>query len=415
MVVTKKKEMPYQRVLSSWSIRNKLLLLFFCIFLPALILAFVNGMNERREIIARAEQGITTVAESMAAQHEQMLTSTRQLLVTLSQLPDVQQRNVKACNTLFLKLIQEYPHYTNISLATPDGNMIAASMPFIPGSVNLSDRRHIREAIRTLDFSAGEYVVGRISKVPSLNFTYPVLDRHGKLRAIVIAAFNLNEYEQYITRIQMPVGAAVSITDYKGVRLFRWPSNATAAVGKPIPMTTIDRAMRALRGIFRQEGSDGVNRIYALRAMNLRKGAPPYLYMMVGINEQGVLHEANARMMTQIMIVGCIGLLVAVLTWLFVLLIVVRPIRKLSLASQKLGRGQRDVRTGLPHSADEIGKLANAFDSMATLLDAREKERDEAEQALRESELRFRRISAITSDIAYSCRTEEDGIFRLIG
>jgi HD-GYP domain-containing protein (c-di-GMP phosphodiesterase class II) len=37
----------------------------------------------------------------------------------------------------------------------------------------------------------------------------------------------------------------------------------------------------------------------------------------------------------------------------------------------------------LPHHADEIGQLANSFDSMASLLDVKEKERDEAEQALR--------------------------------
>jgi len=37
----------------------------------------------------------------------------------------------------------------------------------------------------------------------------------------------------------------------------------------------------------------------------------------------------------------------------------------------------------------------------------------QADDALRESETRFRRISAITSDIAYSCRTEEDGHFSI--
>jgi len=37
----------------------------------------------------------------------------------------------------------------------------------------------------------------------------------------------------------------------------------------------------------------------------------------------------------------------------------------------------------------------------------------DAHQRLNESETRFRRISAITSDIAYSCRTEEDGRFSI--
>jgi PAS domain S-box-containing protein len=268
-------------------------------------------------------------------------------------------------------------------MATPDGNMVAASIPFIPGSVNLSDRRHIREAIRTLDFSAGEDVMGRVSKIPSLNFTHPVLDRNGKLVAIVIAAFNLNEYYRYITRIQMPEGSAVSITDHQGIRLFRWPEQIAAAIGKSIPKEALVQTRGVSQGIFRHKSDDGINRIYAFKQMRLREGVSPYLYMFVGLKEESVLHEANVRMITHVTIVGLAGFLAATLTWLLVSLIIVRPIHSLSVAALSLGRGERGVRTRLPHSAGAIGRLADSFDSMATMLDAREKERDEAEQALR--------------------------------
>jgi len=198
MVKTKEKAVPFQEILSSWTIRKKMLLLFACVFVPALALALLEGMDERRDIIAKAEQQMMMVAESLAAQQEQITAATRQLLGTLAQLPEVQYRDIKACNVLFRRLNQQNLQYTNISLATPDGNMVASSLPFTPGSVNLSDRRHIREAIRTLDFSVGEYIMGRVSKVSSINFTHPVIDKNGKLVAIIIAGFNLNEYERYI-------------------------------------------------------------------------------------------------------------------------------------------------------------------------------------------------------------------------
>jgi|GEM_PF-6511338 HD-GYP domain-containing protein (c-di-GMP phosphodiesterase class II) len=383
MVKTKEKAVPFQEILSSWTIRKKMLLLFACVFVPALALALLEGMDERRDIIAKAEQQMMMVAESLAAQQEQITAATRQLLGTLAQLPEVQYRDIKACNVLFRRLNQQNLQYTNISLATPDGNMVASSLPFTPGSVNLSDRRHIREAIRTLDFSVGEYIMGRVSKVSSINFTHPVIDKNGKLVAIIIAGFNLNEYERYISRIQMPAGFAMSIADHQGIRLFRWPENAMATTGKPVPKDSIAQTRGKSQGIFRQRSDDGINRIYAFRTMGLREGAPPHLFMFVGINEEKVLHEANVRMMAQVVIVGITGLLAATIAWLFVSLVIVRPIRSLSLASQNVGRGQRGVRTGLPHHADEIGQLANSFDSMASLLDVKEKERDEAEQALR--------------------------------
>lgn len=383
--------------ISSWPIRKKLLLVFVCVFIPALVHALIQGMSERRDIVAKAEHDIMAVTESLAAQQEQIAIATRQMLGTLAQLPEVQRRDVDACNALFSRLNKQNPHYTNISLATPDGNMVASSLPFRPGSVNLSDRRHIREVIRTLNFSAGEFVVGRVSKVQSINFTYPVIDRDGKLVAIAIAAFNLNAYNQYITRLKMPELSAVSITDHQGVRLFRWPEQTAATIGKPIPKEAFVQTKGLSEGIFRQKSDDGINRIYAFRSMYLRQGASPYLYMFVGLNEENVLHEANVRMMNHVAIVGLAGLIAAVLTWFLVSLIIVRPISSLSQAARNLGGGQRGVRTGLPHRTDEIGQLADSFDSMAIILDSREEERDAAVKALSESEEQFRTIFTLAS------------------
>ena len=48
--------MQHQRILASWPIRRKLLLLFSCIFLPALGVVVASGLNERQDRIDKAKE-----------------------------------------------------------------------------------------------------------------------------------------------------------------------------------------------------------------------------------------------------------------------------------------------------------------------------------------------------------------------
>jgi hypothetical protein len=98
MATIKEKAIPFQGMLSSWTLRKKLLLVFACVFLPALASALIEGMEEKRDIIAKAEHQIMMVAESLTAQQEQIANATRQLLSALAQLPEVQRRDINACN-----------------------------------------------------------------------------------------------------------------------------------------------------------------------------------------------------------------------------------------------------------------------------------------------------------------------------
>ena len=151
------------RILTNWSIRQKLLLLLLVIFLPALGIIVASGLNQKRDAIQKAENKASILAQSLAAQQDQIANSTKTMLSVLAQLRMVQNLDAPACNELFRELRRRYPFYSTITAVTPDGNLFASSEPFQPG-INLSDRKHIQDAIRTLDFSAGEYIVGRVSK-----------------------------------------------------------------------------------------------------------------------------------------------------------------------------------------------------------------------------------------------------------
>ena len=251
------------------------MLLLLIIFLPAFAVIVATGLGQRREEIVKARNDALLMVQSLAAQQEQIAITTRTMLATLARLPVVQRLDGKACSALFRELNSQYPFYTVILAVTPDGRVFAASTTFSPGT-DLSDRKHVRDAIRTLDFSAGEYIVGRVSKARSLNYTFPVLNARRKLVAIMIAGFNLDDYARFVSKANLPEGYAVAITDWKGVRLFRLPNDDASKAGKPIPREVMDLVSGdADHGLFERSGADGLTRLYAFRQLRLRENLPP--------------------------------------------------------------------------------------------------------------------------------------------
>ncbi|MFZ0930021.1 MAG: PAS domain S-box protein [Syntrophobacteraceae bacterium] len=96
--------------------------------------------------------------------------------------------------------------------------------------------------------------------------------------------------------------------------------------------------------------------------------------------------------LSNLWILGIAALSAMLLAWLLGTFTVVAPINRLVASAQLLGRGELGTRTGLPHTPDELGQLAKSFDEMASLLEMRSIEYKRAEQALKESEVRYRTL-----------------------
>lgn len=374
------------RATTSLSIQTKLFLLLLILFVPACGIIIWSGLDHRKHAIRDAEDSALLVVQSLAAQQEQIATGTEQMLSILALLPEVRRLDAQGCNQLFRELNNRRPFYSTIAVATPDGNLFASSTPFESGGVSLSDRKHIKDAISTLDFSAGEHILGRISKVRSINYTYPVLDSDGNLLSILIAGFKLDEYGSFLRKVNLPEGSAVTITDHKGVCLYRLPEHDAAGPGKPFSGDVIERLSGDLdHGNFDRTGQDGVDRIYAFKQLRLRKGSPPYVYMFAGIPKEKILHQANLEMLSNLAILGFSAFTAMSLAWIFGSFVLVKPITHLVNATRRFGSGEMGTRTGLPHTRDELGQLAGSFDDMASLLETRDLERKDAQEALQQA------------------------------
>jgi signal transduction histidine kinase/HAMP domain-containing protein len=128
-----------------------------------------------------------------------------------------------------------------------------------------------------------------------------------------------------------------------------------------------------------------VSRIYAFSQLRLREDLPPYLYMLVGIPRDPIMRNANLRLLRSLLLLGIAAVLAVVAAWIFAGRILIKPMNRLVTATRLFGKGAMNVRTGVPHTADELGQLARSFDDTIVLLEARDAERKKAEEALRVS------------------------------
>ncbi len=373
-----------------YSIRRKLSLLLLIVFLPAFGITIISGLEDRTSVIKDANDDALLLVESLADQQEQFVAGTRQMLSTLARLPQVQKREAGACSELFRELIAQHPFYSTIEATTPDGEVFARAQPFESGSINLSEQKHVREAMESLDFSVGECITGKLLMRPTIHYSYPVVDAGGHLAAIIIAGFKLDEYARFSERANLPEGSAVMIMDHRGRRLYRLPENEASPLGAPVPDSSLEKIVgKAEGGVYEDTGADGVYRIYAFRQMRLRQDMSPYMYMVVGIPKDPILQRASRAMLNDLALLGISVLIAVALAWVFGNRLLAEPIGELVRATKELAGGKMEVRTGLPHTYDELGRLAESFDRMASLLQIRSIERDKSEEALLEIAQRF--------------------------
>jgi len=369
------------------SIRAQLLIVVLVSIIPALGIILYSGFESRKEAVKEAEQSAMAVLHGLAAENERVEEGTRQLLMTLAQLRDVQNLDSAAGNRLLGKLLIQNFIYANLFVADARGKVVASALPSI--SYNVQHLRYFQDALNTKDFSVDEYAMGPSSTQPVLHLSYPILDSRNRFKGVVVAAIDLTVFGNLYFKARLPQGSILTATDRAGIRLFRYPDPDRYVGTADFPEKVSKMTQSPAEGIFTRSSKEG-DYLVAYRRFNLRENTVPYLLLSVEIPKKQALAEVR-RLLRVNLALFAIAFSCAVICALVIgKAAIERRFNALVDASLKLGKGDLTSRTGLPHERDELGHLAEVFDDMADKLERKELGRSEAEAALRESEERYR-------------------------
>jgi PAS domain S-box-containing protein len=383
------------KLLTSGSISKKLTLLVILAVLPALVILFYSGMEQRRQSIESAKQDVLLLTHSMAEAQKEITNSTRQILSTLSLLPAIQAMDLKASTEILKAVLKQNPNFYNVTLIDPNGKMVASGRAST--GTNLADRKHVREALARKDFAVGEYIESRVgSTTPAFAFAYPVLDQQGKTKAVLAMAIKLSSFSSFHDVSTLPENSFVAITDHQGIRLFYYPAREkTNPVGQPIQGKVWEVVSKGREsGIYIGGGSDGVRRIIAFEQVRLAPEEPPYVYVWAGIPEAHILAPANAALARNLLFMLLTAAMSLFLSWVIGKKTLISPIQSLVTLTRKFARGDLAARSALTDRPGELGTLTRAFHDMADALTTSQK-------TLRENEARFRLLMDSLDALVY--------------
>ena len=325
------------------SLRTRLLLLVALSLGPAVLLAAYNGFNERQRAVDSARTALQQITDLAAINEAQFINSARQLLLDLSDAPDLLGEH-RDCNLLMRKTLQRNPQYVNFGLIQLNGDITCSAVPSST-LINLADRPHFIDAVKHRRFVVGNHVYGRLVQKHTINLTHPVLDSSGSVVAVVFAALNLGALDEFIRSVTLPEGAILVTLDSQGVIASRRP-DPMLWLGKkaeaPLREAAMDKAHRPRE----LTGPDGVTRLHTFAPVGT--GPASNLVLTIGFPTRQILAAAVSEQIFTTAALTVTALLALVAAWLAVEKLIVRRVEALCARRERFPLGTCGRGPGLP-------------------------------------------------------------------
>ncbi|MFC5302810.1 response regulator [Azospira restricta] len=376
-------------------LRERLLLLVLLAVAPGFMLIAYSAWEGRAQARAGTERQTRQLAIHVTEEQSRLIAQSRLLLGILSRLPIVRDAATDPeCGRTLNTIRRDNPMYGNIGVVDAEGTMLCSALGFKAG-MNVADRSWFRRALDSRGFAAGDYLIGRLSGLPSLTLSLPVLDDTGTTRKVLFAALDLSWLSRLADSVPLPPGTAIAVVDSDGVILSRHPDPQREWTGRKVPYEpAIDRIVGAgCRGFAELTGIDGVVRLNAVEPLRLFEDGK-CLYVRVGIPKDEVYAPSEREFRRNLAAMLAASLLVLAIAWFGGDWLVLRRMRALTTAAQRLGDGDLAARSGLPPAPDEIGQLARTFDDTAAHLQDREQRLLDSDRSLARANRALKVLSA---------------------
>ena len=390
-------------------LRRQLILLALLALLPVLAFALYGAVGQRRQTTGRMEREASRLLQVALAQHDALLASTASRLEGLALAPETRFEPHVGCDTLLHAVDARWPGVADIGLFDPDGRRHCSSEPPTPYAARSSARTaaFVGRVIAMPRFTIGRAFYDDESGVPAVVVGQPVEGRDGRVTEVLMAAAVLRWIEHFPRDVALPAHATVVLLDGAGRVLYRAPrperwtgqvatDSTLLRLVRSATTPAFDSSSRVVEGA----GLDGESRVYAVGRLPGPGDAAPYL--TVGLSKARAVADADAILRRDLLRVGGLTLLTLVVAAIVGELLVLRRVRALVEATERIAGGRLDLGTGVPHDAGEVGRIAEAVDRMTAALRTRAAEADEAVAALRRGEERYRSLVVGTSQIVWS-------------
>ena len=369
-----------QRFLSL-PLRTHLFFMTSFLALPAIILIILSGLDKKNDSIREGIATGTKLSARIAMEQYNIIGDARQLASVLSQLTEIQRHDLNATTIILANILKLSPQYANIVIADNEGEIWASALP-LTGRQSFRHRRSFLNAVRTRQFSSGEYNVDVITKKTTMGFGYPVLAKTGQVNDVILISLNFSTLNKSLGDITIPPGATYSIIDHKGIIIDQNPA-ASKTIGTQINnKLALHMESSGDDSNFIESAGNGEKCIYTSRKLRLSGEQSPYIFILTSIPLKGIQKNAKKALFKNIIILSPFLLLSFALVQRLSALCFVDPIDRLREVAHRLADGDLEGKASELVSGRELWELGQSFDHMAAKLRLREQELIRSEREL---------------------------------
>ena len=355
-------------------IRSQLLGLVAAAAVPFLILIGVALWNQYRTMQTESLERAYSDARVVAAQIDDHLGNLENLALGLSRALGVTSADTPANDALLSGLKAQLPSFiSDIAVISPEGENVGSASG---ARYNIGDRDYFQQALGGKLVAIGDPVRNRRDGEWVLPIARPITNAAGEAQAVLLTGTLIAGFQNAMHADHLPIGSRVRVLNDKGLVVAAFPEGPDWIGRAP---SDLDAVVRHLQGKETREiatWSDGDSRFTGYATAH----RAPWL-VSVGLPTAVVA----AGIATQLETSGLFGIsaiaIASVIAWI-VSGRIIRPLRQLERDAAMLASGELGHRTSIA-SASEFGRLAEAFNLMASSLERRSNENLEHTNELR--------------------------------
>jgi PAS domain S-box-containing protein len=360
-----------------FGLRARLAALVIVALCPAALLFLDHAQFERRQLVNEAQARTRRLAEAWANVHSELIREARLVLEIVARDKVVQSSD--DCERVLHRIVAPVGWASPLVVVDASGDVFCA-MNYNSAVLDRLDRDFLAGIVAGEAPALGEFKIdsrGRSSAYAAL----PIAGT-GRAAITVIDA----EVIQQRTTAARGAPATFTLVD-RSARIMAHSPHAPGLIGSPLGTHPLmPRLMYETDGYTLGENRDGAEAIFAFRQLP-ETGAK----LIVELARKDVLASQSDEMEDMLLIFALAAILAGAAAWLIGEFAILRWVRELARAADRLGRGDLAERAPVPRQAAEIAQLGQSFNRMAARLAQRSR-------ALAASERRFRDVVEVAAD-----------------
>ncbi|HEY3167458.1 MAG TPA: ATP-binding protein, partial [Candidatus Binatia bacterium] len=332
----------------------------------------LDSAAKHRELTARqVKQSALVAARVIASEQDRVLENAHQFLVTLARVPQIRNNDKSSCRKILAALLE--PRYADLVVADRNGNPLCTALP-AGSSLASSKGLHHSRSVESYDFFVGNLRYHPASAKILLDVSYPVSEQPGVVRAVVSAALDMSWINHVAVDSHLYPGVTFTLVSSAGTVLLRYPDGSDWR-GKSIFSEAAEQsiASRNTEKTFEATGLDGVRRLFAFSRLKNPVGGQT-VYAAIDLPATVAFANTKEILIENLIALGVLSAIILCLAWFGTDVVVLRRIRDIIAATNKVAAGNLSARTTMAYENSELGHMARAFDNLAQALEKREAE-----------------------------------------